>query len=445
MAQPGDTLSALAKRFNTSVEEIRAANPFIPDEATTMPPGMPMKIPIYYLPFWGSPFKIIPDSQFVNSPSMIGFNTDEYIQKKPGWLKQYKGYISGKSVSSGQLIDSIARNYLVSPKLLLALLEYQTNALTNPYPSEKDRFYPLKYEDVQYKDVGMQLIWAANFLNDCFYRWREGELTQFELKDGRIERPDPWQNAATVALQNFFLFLNDQKQYEIDISPQGFAKTYRELFGDVWTNDQPHIPGSLQQPYFILPFEEGKIWALTGGPHTGWGTLQPWSALDFAPPSVAFGCIPSDEWVTAVADGLITRSETGLVSLDLDEDGDERTGWVVTYLHIATKDRIPLGTKVKAGDRIGHPSCEGGKSTGTHVHIMRQYNGEWVLAYGELAFNFEGWISFVPHSLPPSTHEKVLKLIRAHYLVFLKVVIANTNASSKTFISRSVTKQQTKK
>src|SRR5512140_1153246 len=50
IAQSGDTLPALAARFNTKVEEIRAANPIIPQEATTMPPGMPMKIPIYYLP-----------------------------------------------------------------------------------------------------------------------------------------------------------------------------------------------------------------------------------------------------------------------------------------------------------------------------------------------------------------------------------------------------------
>jgi LysM repeat protein len=48
VAQPGDTLPALAVHFNTTVREIRNANTFIPGDATTMPPGMPMKIPIYY-------------------------------------------------------------------------------------------------------------------------------------------------------------------------------------------------------------------------------------------------------------------------------------------------------------------------------------------------------------------------------------------------------------
>jgi murein DD-endopeptidase MepM/ murein hydrolase activator NlpD len=142
-----------------------------------------------------------------------------------------------------------------------------------------------------------------------------------------------------------------------------------------------------------MPFTSGADWALTGGPHTAWGTAQPYAAIDFAPPSVASGCIPTSEWATAVADGVVSRSETGEVVLDLDGDGDERTGWAVFYLHIGTEGRARLGAELKAGDPVGHPSCEGGTSTGTHVHIARKYNGEWMNADGMLAFNLEGWVA----------------------------------------------------
>jgi len=74
-------------------------------------------------------------------------------------------------------------------------------------------------------------------------------------------------------------------------------------------------------------------------------------------------------------------------------DGDERTGWVVFYLHLKTDSMPRLGAYLKAGDPIGHPSCEGGSSTGTHVHMARKYNGEWIPAYGVLSYNLEGWIS----------------------------------------------------
>jgi hypothetical protein len=42
-------------------------------------------------------------------------------------------------------------------------------------------------------------------------------------------------------------------------------------------------------------------------------------------------------------------------------------------------------------DRIGHASCEGGVSTGTHLHFTRKYNGEWVTADGPIPFIMDGW------------------------------------------------------
>jgi len=92
VAQPGDTLPGLAKRFNTQVEEILEANSFIPASATTMPPGMPMKIPVYYMPLWGSPYRILPDSHFVNGPIQVNFDIEAYVAAQPGWLKDYSNY-----------------------------------------------------------------------------------------------------------------------------------------------------------------------------------------------------------------------------------------------------------------------------------------------------------------------------------------------------------------
>jgi hypothetical protein len=78
---------------------------------------------------------------------------------------------------------------------------------------------------------------------------------------------------------------------------------------------------------------------------------------------------------------------------DLDGDRDERTGWVILYLHIATPGRASVGRTLKKGDALGYPSCEGGEATGTHVHIARKYNGEWIPADGVIPFNLEGWIA----------------------------------------------------
>jgi LasA protease len=166
------------------------------------------------------------------------------------------------------------------------------------------------------------------------------------------------------------------------------------MFGDPWARAalvEPLFPPDLIQPPFSLPFERGYLWSLTGGPHPAWEQESALAALDFAPATAESGCVESNAWVVAVAPGVIVRSGGGYVLLDYDGDGFEQTGWVVLYMHIATKDRVQAGTWVDAGDHIGHPSCEGGLATGTHVHIARKYNGEWVGAGGALPFILSGW------------------------------------------------------
>jgi LasA protease len=428
-AQTGDTLPALAVRFNTTVREILEANPFIPSDATTMPPGMPMKIPIYYLPFWGSPYQILPDSLFVNGPAQMGFDTQEFVNQHNGWLKGYTGYVSGDTRTGAQIVNMVAKNYSVSPRLLLALLEHQSGALSEPNPSPARSTYPLGYVSRSNPGLYMQLAWAANTLNNSYYRYRTGQLTSIEFLNGRFEHPDPWQNAATVSIQYFFSLLEAGEAYAQAVSPGGFASIYAGLFGDPWENVEPHIPGSLVQPEFQLPFQPKRTWAFTGGPHTGWGVGEPFSALDFAPPAVAGGCLDTSEVATAVAAGVVARSEPAIVVLDLDGDGDERTGWTVFYLHVGTEGRAPAGAFLNSGDPIGKPSCEGGRSTGTHIHIARKYNGEWVPAAGTLAFNLEGWIA----QNGPKAYQG--KLIR-----YGETVTANESSDQSSHIQSNVTR-----
>jgi LysM repeat protein len=392
VTQTGDTLPALASHFNTTSAEIRAVNPQIPGDATTLMPGMPMKIPITYSPVWGTPIQIMPDSLFVDGPSVNGFDTGAFVSSHPGWLKDYREEVGDANRSAVELVDIVATNFSISPRTLLVLLEYQTGALSQPVPPSGD--YPLDHVDENAAGLYLQLVWAANILNAGYYGWRTGSLTQLLHPDGTLERPDPWQTAATVAFQYYFS-LASLAEYARATGPDGLRAVYLNLFGDPWaaTVDLAHIPANLQQPALVLPFPAGYAWSFTGGPHSGWGAaeLRPWAAIDFAPP--VHGCAASDVPVVAMADGIVARSEAGVVMEDLDGDGNERTGWDILYLHIAAIGEARLGERLKRGDPLGFPSCEGGMATGTHVHIARKYNGEWIPVDSAIPFNLEGWIA----------------------------------------------------
>jgi LasA protease len=392
-AQTGDTLPALAARFNTTVEEILLANPHIPRNATTMPPTMPMKIPIYYMALWANPFQIIPDHAFVYSPTAIGFNTAAFVSSTSGWLKNHEVYVGGRWRSGPQMVDYIAINYSINPRLLLAILEYQGGALTQPVIPVRRNI--LGFTRPHWESPYLQLVTAANTLNNGYYGWRTGDLLEFETRDDTLLRPDPWQNAGSVAVQYYYSRIFTGEKYAQATGNEGLFLTYKNLFGDPWKDSYPLIPGSLEQPEFTLPFPADQVWSYTGGPHTGWGTGEPLAALDFAPPSDKSGCFIAEKnnYSTAIADGLVVRSTLDGIALDLDKDGDERTGWVIFYLHLAINQRIPLGTEVTAGQFMGYPSCAGGHSTGSHVHLARKYNGEWIVADSVLPFTMSGWVA----------------------------------------------------
>jgi hypothetical protein len=270
-----------------------------------------------------------------------------------------------------------------------------------------------------------QLTWAANELGNGYYGWRAGTLTEIRTRDGVAVRLAPDLNAGTVALQHYLALHNPAQVWAGAVGPDGLIATYERLFGDPESYYHPLYEPGIVQPDLILPFLPGKIWSYTGGPHGAWEREAAWAALDFAPSTNISGCAVSEDWTVAAAAGLVLRSEHGVVVLDLDGDGREQTGWLLLYLHIADAGRVEAGAFLLEGDLIGHPSCEGGRATGTHLHLARKYNGEWMLADGPLPFTLSGWVA-----------RAGTKPYQGALLKDGQTVLACTCASKETLLSR---------
>jgi murein DD-endopeptidase MepM/ murein hydrolase activator NlpD len=190
--------------------------------------------------------------------------------------------------------------------------------------------------------------------------------------------------------------------WTVAVQHTGLFATYVSLFGDPFQYAyEPILPPDLTQPPMTFPWGPEEHWYYTGGPHGGWGSGSAWAAIDFVSPTKVAGCETGIEWARAVADGVIARSDFGIVILDLDGDGYLGTGWTVVYMHLASADRaVTVGQAVRQGDAIGHPGCETGYSVATHLHIGRRYNGEWIaadcsacmLAVPQPQWNMDGWL-----------------------------------------------------
>ena len=392
VVQPGDILSAIAQKYSVSVQALTQANN-ITDE-NSLQAGQTLVIPVVAPQPAGPAYKIIPNSELVYGPLSEQTDVAALIQSKAGYLASYSQVVNGETLNAAQAVRLAAQESSINPRLLLALVEYRSGWLTKPQPDPALNGQPFGFSDTWYQGLYRQLEWAAIQLSSGYYRWRSNTVTDWVLTDGSVVPINPTINAGTAGVQNFFAHLDDYPTWVRDVSPGGFFDTYHALFGSPFDLAiEPLVPANLVQPPMTLPFGVGETWYFTGGPHLAWLDGTPYGAIDFAPPGDTQCGNVSDAWVTAVADGVVTRAGNGEVILDLDGDGNEGSGWDILYMHIETRDRVQPGTKLHAGDRIGHPSCEGGEATGIHVHLARKFNGEWMSALGPVPYNLSGWIS----------------------------------------------------
>ncbi len=397
ISQGGDTLNIVATRFAVSPADV-ISDVVLPPAEALIPSGTTLLIPkILPEDLRGPRERSIPDSEVVYGPSAADFSAQAYVDGQNGFLATYKEYIlSGGWTTGGQAVQRIANENSLNPRIILAIIEYESRWVRGQPTNLAQDEYPLGHVDYHYRGLFRQLMWAAGTLSEGYYGWRSGKLTEITFRDGSTQRLNPDLNAGTAAIQYYFAQTHDRAQWEQIVAPTGFPALYTDMFGPAWEraqNYEPTIPDGLRQPVLDLPFEPGKIWAFSGGPHSAWEEKGAMAALDFAPGSVEQGCAKSENWILAPASGVVVRTAEGVVILDLDGDGSEQTGWNILFLHVATQGKVKTGDFLKKDDKIGHPSCEGGVSTGTHLHMARKYNGEWILADGPIPFDLAGWIS----------------------------------------------------
>jgi LasA protease len=392
-ARPGDTLEALALRFGVETAQIVSLPPL--PAGGYLPIGQELQIP-NVLQAMSPGGDLLPDGELVYSPTAADFDAQSFVSSAGGYLSRYYETMEDGAVLSGAaIVQRVADENSVNPRLLLALIEIR-GAWVYGSPADADGLkHPIGFRIPGRTGLYQELTVAATQLNRGYYGWRLGTLIETTDADGRTVRWNPSLNAGSVALLHLFALLSGSDRWMGAIEgAQGFSARYQAMFGDAWGRAEaagPVLPADLEQPILELPFAPGERWSLTAGPHNAWTSGTPRGALDLSPITSEDPCAVSARWVTASAPGVVVRAEDNVLALDLDGDGHESTGWVLVYYHLADDGLIASGIQVATGDPLGHPSCEGGRATGKHVHLARKFNGEWLAADGPVPFFLSGW------------------------------------------------------
>lgn len=427
VTQQGDTLPALAARFGVNSSDIHSAQELAP--AGLLAPGLNLRIPDILegtLPY-GIPF--FPDSGVTYGPSVGDFNAVVFAFTVGGFLAGYVETVHDMEMTGPDIVQTVAIETSTNPRLLLAVLEFRSGWVFGFPEDAESNPYPIGFRAGEDTGLYKELMITAKLLAQGFYGWRAGTLTTLPLSGNSESRLPPTQNAGSVALMHLLSALYPTSDWDKALFGEtGFLAAYTALFGDPWAKAalvEPYLLADTHQPDLTLPFAPGETWSLTGGPHITWQSGTPRGAIDFAPIMDEAVCAVSTRWVTSSAPGLVVRSNRGVVALDLDGDGDEGTGWVVIYLHLAAEERVPVGVWLEQDDPVGHPSCEGGQASGTHVHFARKFNGEWIGVGDPLPLVLSGWTAVAGE-----------KSYQGMLVKGENVVLASPNGTGQSIISR---------
>ncbi len=352
-------------------------------------PAAPLKV--------GYPIgQILPDGELVYGPTLFQWDTRAFVSAAGGYLARYSETVDGEVLDGAGIVQRVAEDFSVGPRLLLALIEMHGGWVRDPDPAE--RAFPVG-EPLPGLHAGLSA--AADAINAHYYAHRFGNKRSAATVDGAVVDM-PGTNAASYALLAYLGRDAAAGAWPGLEAPTRFYAAWTTLFGDPLRFAVGGLP--LDAPPVVtaeLPFAPGEMWYFTAGPYSPWGAGGPRAAVDFAPPpDAATGCTPSTAWVTAAAAGRVVRSRASGVAVNLGGDPYEGRGWVHVYAHLSPVDRAPVGARVAAGDRLGHPSCDGGLPTQTRVSFARKYHGEWVPADDPRAPMVLGGWAALPGALP---------------------------------------------
>lgn len=300
---------------------------------------------------------------------MFGFDIEDYLRHNAPHLLPH-----------AEAISHWAGYSTISPRVLLALIEQQSALLSTP---SKDAavlatpFGKLSSRhgfEAQLRDVADRL--ATRLYADAASEGRKefGDDREFDFL------------FAPVAEKTATAVVADDTQI-------AFTATYHALFGEHYLapgrgwkaapdgadlEDGKSGAMAKQAPNGMLqfPFPLGQTWHI-GGAHTNSGSgSYPLSSLDLSQGG-GWGSNQYGVWVAASAAGQFKRHSSCFAEIV------HADGWSTTYYHLMNI-QYATGASVARNTRFANPAntpsqalCNGGGSTGPHLHWSLKRNGAW--------------------------------------------------------------------
>ena len=349
-----------------------------------------------------SSLTILSDQQFVFNNELALLDWDSFFNSYAPHLKNRQDVILNWAGLSS-----------INPKLLLALMELKSNIISAPLSANIDKpFGDLTAAvgfSAQVKDI-------SNQLSQYFYSYikLQQDASKGAQDKNRLITPT---SAATVALTK--VLSNSVTSHDSLNSPLAVdnhsdlydvLSSYEKIFAQSAdslldinsfastpkTKDKAQILKSDSRSQLTeesqnnafsmrLPWPSGNTWR-AGGAHSNTGSGFPYSSLDFYNSHAGWG--EDTPWVQSANSGRIVRFSTCNVRVI------HSSGYATSYYHMSNLQHNSRA-HVNAGDWLGKYAnsksqalCEGGQSTGPHLHFSLLNDGQYTSLQGHMLGNY---------------------------------------------------------
>ena len=228
-SQSGDTLRVVASHYSVSPLDITSSLP-IPSTGI-IPPGQYLVIPKTIANQEVREI-VLPDSAVIDSPCAQDFDITSFVESAGGYLSSFSQLVAEDRISGAEVVQRVADNQSVNPRLLLAFIEYRSS-LVYGRAEPADIYHPLRMDNEYFKGLYQELSLAARKINTGYYAWRNGEITEVTFTDQQSARIAPNLNAGSVGILYHFAQLYPSTEWEDRLSgADGFVSLYLSMFGD---------------------------------------------------------------------------------------------------------------------------------------------------------------------------------------------------------------------
>ncbi|MBE0366236.1 M23 family metallopeptidase [Pseudoalteromonas aurantia] len=261
----------------------------------------------------------------------------------------------------------------INPKLLLALMELQSSVLSKPTKSNVLSPFGTLSDKVGF---AAQIQDLALILNQRFYQFeQEVEKKPFQSRT----------NSATASLLSVLM----SAQVVPYNSLHELVSIYNTLSNTSLLLSQNQTAKIQVDPsnifYMNFPWPSGYAW-YSGGAHSNTGSGYPYSSLDFNNGSGGWGS--NTPWVQAAHGGTVTRYSSCNIRVT------HSSGYATQYYHMSNL-RYQTGDVINSGAWLGRYAnrkdqalCQGGQSSGPHVHFSLLSNGRFTSLHNWYISNY---------------------------------------------------------